>query len=92
MRRDLDSVLTGRDRFGIGACFGWETGYAINLARDFGPRLVSYMLGYGTNVWRAGNYYFVSASGPVRNSHADMAPVGSNGRSVFRMHLRWFSV
>ncbi|KAK1065125.1 glycerol channel [Friedmanniomyces endolithicus] len=28
--------------FGIGACFGWETGYAINLARDFGPRLMSF--------------------------------------------------
>ena len=27
--------------FGIGACWGWETGYAINLARDFGPRLMS---------------------------------------------------
>ena len=27
--------------FGIGACWGWETGYAINFARDFGPRLAS---------------------------------------------------
>ena len=44
--------------FGLGACFGWETGYALNLARDFGPRLMSYAVGYGSEVWSAGGYYF----------------------------------
>jgi len=44
--------------FGIGACFGWETGYAINLARDFGPRLMSFFVGYGKEVWTAGDFYF----------------------------------
>lgn len=43
--------------FGIGSCFGWQTGFAINLARDFGPRLLTYAVGY-QNVWSAGNYYF----------------------------------
>lgn len=44
--------------FGLGSCFGWETGYAINIARDFGPRLMSYAVGYGSEVWSAGGFYF----------------------------------
>ncbi|GAB7366134.1 hypothetical protein MBLNU230_g7696t1 [Neophaeotheca triangularis] len=44
--------------FGLGSCFGWQTGYAINFARDFGPRLMSYAVGYGGEVWSAGGYYF----------------------------------
>jgi aquaglyceroporin related protein len=44
--------------FGMGSSFGWETGYALNIARDLGPRLMSYAVGYPSDVWSAGGYYF----------------------------------
>lgn len=56
---------------GIDASLGWQTGCAvnpsnihaltkfkINLVGDLGPRVFSWMAGYGTEVWSAGNTYF----------------------------------
>jgi MIP family channel proteins len=42
----------------IGATFGFNSGYAINPARDFGPRLFTAVAGWGSEVFRAGNAWW----------------------------------
>lgn len=43
----------------IGSALGSNTGYAMNPARDTGPRLVLAALGYGTELWtHDGAYWF----------------------------------
>jgi MIP family channel proteins len=50
----------------IGMCFGLNAGYAINPARDLGPRLFTALAGWGMEVFRAGNYWFwVPIVGPL---------------------------
>jgi aquaglyceroporin related protein, other eukaryote len=44
---------------GMGTGFGMQTGYALNPARDLGPRLMTAMVGYGTQVFTfRGHYWF----------------------------------
>jgi MIP family channel proteins len=42
----------------IGASFGFNAGYAINPARDFAPRLFTFVAGWGGEVFRASNSWW----------------------------------
>lgn len=64
---NLAAVVIGLIVVAIGMAWGSDAGYAINPARDFGPRLASFLTGYDT-AWRDqyGNLYFwVPIVGPL---------------------------
>ena len=62
----LAPVVVGLLVVGIGMAFGVNCGYAINPARDFGPRVFTYMAGWGSEVFRAGNHWWwVPIVGPL---------------------------
>nr|CCA21136.1 aquaporin9 putative [Albugo laibachii Nc14] len=43
---------------GIALSFGYNTGFALNPARDFSPRLLTALAGWGFKVFTANNAYF----------------------------------
>lgn len=64
---NLGPLIIGLLIVAIGMAFGTDAGYAINPARDLGPRLASFLTGYRT-AWRDqyGNfYYWVPIVGPL---------------------------
>jgi glycerol uptake facilitator protein len=66
-KANLGALLTGLLVVAIGMAFGTDAGYAINPARDFGPRLASYLTGYG-GAWRdqyGDLYFWVPIVGPL---------------------------
>lgn len=48
-------VVVGLLVVAIGMAFGFNAGYAINPARDLGPRLFTFVAGWGGEVFRAGH-------------------------------------
>ncbi|MEV6346245.1 MIP/aquaporin family protein [Actinoplanes sp. NPDC051851] len=64
---NLGPVVVGLLIVGIGMAWGTDAGYAINPARDFGPRLASFLTGYDT-AFRDQNgylYFWIPIVGPL---------------------------
>jgi glycerol uptake facilitator protein len=64
---NLTPFIVGLVVVAIGMAWGTNAGYAINPARDFGPRLASFITGYGT-AWRdqyGDFYWWVPIAAPI---------------------------
>lgn len=62
----LVAPLIGALVVAIGVAFGFNAGYAINPARDLGPRLFTAVAGWGGEVFSAGNgWWWVPVVGPI---------------------------
>lgn len=62
----MGGVLVGLLVVAIGVAFGFNAGYAINPARDFGPRLFTAAAGWGGAVFTAnGGWWWVPVVGPI---------------------------
>jgi len=63
---NLEPLLIGAIVWSIGLSLGGLTGYAINPARDLGPRLASCLLGWGPSVFIShGSYFWVPLVAPL---------------------------
>jgi glycerol uptake facilitator protein len=64
IQSNLSPFIIGLIVVAIGFSFGGNTGYAINPARDFGPRLLVTAVGGGTLAWPA-NYWWIPIVAPL---------------------------
>jgi glycerol uptake facilitator protein len=64
VQANLTPLIVGLLIVAIGLSFGGNTGYAINPARDFGPRLLVTAAGGGTLAWPA-DYWWIPIVAPL---------------------------
>jgi MIP family channel proteins len=63
---NLTPLLVGCVVWSVGLSLGGLTGYAINPARDLGPRVVSALAGWGAAVFQShGSYFWVPIAAPL---------------------------
>ncbi|XP_043833658.1 aquaporin-3 [Dromiciops gliroides] len=56
--RGLEAFTVGFVVLVIGTSMGFNSGYAVNPARDFGPRLFTAIAGWGSEVFTTGRYWW----------------------------------
>ncbi|CAN2390552.1 Major intrinsic protein [Pristimantis euphronides] len=56
--KGLEPIVVGMLVFSIGLSMGSNCGYPINPSRDLGPRIFTYVAGWGADVFRAGNNWW----------------------------------
>ncbi len=66
---NIGPVVVGLLVVALGMAFGGNAGYAINPARDFGPRLASWLTGYGDAWWSTSGshplYFWLPIVAPI---------------------------
>jgi glycerol uptake facilitator protein len=66
VKANLGPFMVGMAVAAIGMSFGSGAGYAINPARDLGPRLFCWLMGWGTNAFPGPyGYWWVPVIGPL---------------------------
>ena len=66
VKSNLAPFMVGMAVAAIGMSFGTGSGYAINPARDFGPRLFCWLMGWGSNAFPGPHgYWWVPILGPL---------------------------
>ncbi|HEY1890437.1 MAG TPA: MIP family channel protein [Steroidobacteraceae bacterium] len=79
VKANLAPFMVGMAVAAIGMSFGTGSGYAINPARDFGPRLFCWVMGWGPNAFPgAFGYWWVPIIGPLIG-----APLGAAAYKFF---------
>jgi glycerol uptake facilitator protein len=62
---NMSALLVGLAVVVIGLAIGTNAGYAINPARDFGPRVFTWLAGWGKTALPADGYWWIPIAGPL---------------------------